>query len=234
VRLLDADTIGLYIDVDEYVDLQRSKITSASLSDILRIFLLREYGGVWVDATVYCNRPLDEWLHRAARKGFFAFANPTRTRPLSSWFIAAEAGNSLSEKWCARTISYWRNREAADDYFWFHNEFDRLLESDEDARRMWADVPTLGAGPPHQIQLLGMNSLADETVSRVDWSTPVFKLTHRIDEEWLMPGTLLHHLLAPGFEVSIWMRIRSRIRLFHRRVRRFKSRFSQRHDQVEG
>ena len=61
-RCLDADTIAKYLDLDAYVDLQRQQITAASLSDILRLLLLHEYGGVWVDATTFCNVPLDEWI----------------------------------------------------------------------------------------------------------------------------------------------------------------------------
>jgi mannosyltransferase OCH1-like enzyme len=43
---------------------------------LARLCLLRTHGGVWVDATVFCRRPLDEWLPEHAASGFFAFANP--------------------------------------------------------------------------------------------------------------------------------------------------------------
>src|ERR1700733_10439169 len=75
-RCLDAETTGRYVDLGEHVDLQSQTITAASLSDILRVLLLHEYGGVWVDATLYCNVPLDEWLPLAACTGFFAFVRP--------------------------------------------------------------------------------------------------------------------------------------------------------------
>ena len=31
-------------------------------SDIIRVELLSAYGGIWVDATVYCNEPFSNWL----------------------------------------------------------------------------------------------------------------------------------------------------------------------------
>lgn len=48
-------------------------IPPAAESDILRLYLLKKYGGVWVDATNLCRRPLDAWLPSAACEGFFAF-----------------------------------------------------------------------------------------------------------------------------------------------------------------
>ena len=39
--------------------------TAASIqakSDIIRVELLSAYGGIWVDATVYCNEPFSNWL----------------------------------------------------------------------------------------------------------------------------------------------------------------------------
>ena len=51
------------------IDLNSRTLTAASLSDILRISLLHEFGGVWVDATVYCNRPIDEWLPPVFARG---------------------------------------------------------------------------------------------------------------------------------------------------------------------
>jgi FkbM family methyltransferase len=51
---------------------------TAARGDILRITLMRNYGGVWVDATLFCVLPLDVWLPQAVGTGnFFSFAAPT-------------------------------------------------------------------------------------------------------------------------------------------------------------
>ena len=50
--------------------------------DVLRITVMRDYGGVWADATMYCVLPLDSWLAQALGTGdFFAFAAPTFKEP---------------------------------------------------------------------------------------------------------------------------------------------------------
>ncbi len=210
LKLLTADTVSHYIDVTEFVDLQTQTLQAASLSDIIRIMLLHEYGGVWADATTLCNAPLDDWLPEVSGTGFFAFSLspfPQGDRPLSSWFLAAEAGNSLVGKWAGRVHAYWQNRESSDDYFWFHHQFYELLEQDALALQAWQKVPRLSAAGPHSVQFNfgGLDQDAESVANQIDWSIPLFKLTHRIEPRHLKAGTILTHVLdrcAPDF--STW------------------------------
>ena len=196
VRCLDSRTVGRYLDIPEYLDLDCQTITAASLSDIIRIFLLHEYGGAWVDATLYCNRPLDDWLPGAMGTGFFAFDAPAPDRMLASWFLACEPGNGIVAKWAARCAEYWRNRDQSEDYFWFHHQFSELLEVDPEARAEWEVVPRISADGAHFFQTYdAMYQQASEWVHKIDWTTPVFKLTHRISSELYRPGCLLHQFL---------------------------------------
>jgi hypothetical protein len=194
-RCLDAETVNRYIDLGERIDLDTQIVTDASLSDIVRVLLLHEFGGVWVDATLYCNQPLDEWLPSAMGTGFFAFSKPAPDRVLGSWFIAAAPGNRLLAKWAARTIAYWRGRTRSDDYFWFHHQFGELCSIDPEARAAWESVPRISADGPRAIELAGLYAPAASASRLVDWTTPVFKLTHRIDPEAYKPGCLLYQLL---------------------------------------
>src|SRR5947209_7217820 len=197
-RCLDAHSAALCAPVSRYIDLSTLSLTAASLSDVLRILLLHEFGGVWVDATLYCNRPLDEWLPPLMQEGFFAFAAPGPDRPLSSWFLAAAPENYLVSTWCAQTIEYCENRTGVEDYYWFHYVFKRLCETDRRAAHAWSRVPKLSADGPHAIQFSGaMYSPWRDAAGLIDWTTPVFKLTHRVPEGPLDPECLLGYVLAP-------------------------------------
>jgi hypothetical protein len=193
-RCLDATSIERYVCLRQYVDLDCQLLTAASLSDILRILLLHEFGGVWVDATLFCNRPLDEWLPGVMKEGFFAFAAPGPDRPLASWFLSAESNNFLISRWCRRTIEYWSHRSDSDDYFWFHHLFREMCENDLGTAEAWSRVPKVSVDGPHALQFSGlMHSPAQESLQSIDWATPVFKLTHRLSEG-LKAGSLLEYL----------------------------------------
>jgi hypothetical protein len=196
LRCLDATNVQRYVPLSQYIDLNKKTLTAASLSDVLRILLLHEFGGLWVDATLLCNRPLDDWLPDVMGQGFFAFAAPAPGRPLASWFLGADAHHDLVSAWCRQTIAYWSNRTASDDYFWFHHLFGDLVQSDPQAAQAWARVPKVSAEGPHKVQYgVDMHRPKAEVEREIDWATPVFKLTHRVSEAHSMSGSLLEHLL---------------------------------------
>jgi hypothetical protein len=195
LRCLDSETVSKYVNLSAYVDLNRQKITAASLSDILRVLLLHEFGGVWVDATTYCNVPLDDWLPPASCRGFFAFSEKNWNRLLHSWFLAAEPGNPLLAKWAARIVRYWQGRERTQDYFWMHRQFAQLCTVDKEALLAWQAVPRIDGIPIHVIQAAGMLKDFDSVKSKVDWTLPLFKLTRHFDASALTANSLVARLL---------------------------------------
>jgi hypothetical protein len=179
-------------------DLAGKIITAASFSDLVRVQLLHEYGGVWVDATLLCRRPLDDWLPALMEEGFFAFERPAPDRPLASWFLAAESGHPLMAKWCQASHLYWQLRLRSHDYFWFHHLFEKLCSADPGFLDRWARVPKLsGAESPHRAQLLGLDSEDPAAVSELQQEqSPVLKLSYRHDPSLLGRSCLLSWLLA--------------------------------------
>jgi hypothetical protein len=195
-RCLDAVSIQRYVNLQGVVDLHRQSVTAASLSDIVRILLLHEFGGVWVDATLLCNRPLDDWLPSTMSQGFFAFAAPAQDRLLSSWFLSAVPDHYLISAWCRRIVEYWSDRPNAENYFWFHDLFNDLCNSDDIAAEAWLRVPKISADGPHSVQFGGlMYRPQADAIDSVDWTTPVFKLTYRLPEQGVPSGSFLEYLL---------------------------------------
>ena len=109
VVVIDNNNLKEYIDLPSIVKSNINNITNPTLSDLLRINLLKNHGGVWVDATLYCQVPLNDWLEKYLKEGFFAFHEPATDRPISSWFLVAEKNNYLVEKYCQKVNKYWLN-----------------------------------------------------------------------------------------------------------------------------
>jgi hypothetical protein len=130
-------------------------------------------------------------------EGFFAFAAPAPDRLLSSWFLSAVPDHYLVSAWCRRTVEYWSNRPDTQNYFWFHHLFTDLCNSDQTAAETWLRVPKISADGPHALQFgdLMYRPQAD-AIGFVDWTTPVFKLTHRLPEQGLPSGSFLEYLLV--------------------------------------
>lgn len=89
VIFLDGSSLKDHVNLN----VPREKLTHLDenhQADLVRVCLLAQYGGVWVDATVFCVAPLDGWLHGCMDSGFFCFYKPGRDRIMSSWFLATE------------------------------------------------------------------------------------------------------------------------------------------------
>lgn len=71
------------------------KIQIQAFSDILRWRLLANHGGLWVDATLYCCRPLGEWLASCrSPESFFAFRT-CESHVYHSWLLYGRPSSSV-------------------------------------------------------------------------------------------------------------------------------------------
>jgi len=169
-------------------DLQRILSTEKppeAASDLVRLELMHRYGGVWADATTLCAKPLDDWLPAKMDSGFFAFERPGPDRMLSTWFLAAESGAYIVEKWRAAAIDYWADRDARDDYFWVHKLFARCYRTDIYFRMDWDRTPKHSAAHNYHFGPNSRTLLDPPAQVYRDASNPpepVIKLTHKFTE----------------------------------------------------
>lgn len=108
IRLLDRTSFEQHTSELRSLDLFRDDITVVKRANLIRLAVLHEHGGVWADATLFCNRPLDEWLPDYFISGFFAFRNEKKARDVCTWFLAAQPGNVLAAEFLTE---YRRNFE---------------------------------------------------------------------------------------------------------------------------
>lgn len=186
VRVLSDAVLAEAADVSDVAAL----MSIPALSDIIRLRLLRDHGGVWADATAFCGRPLDEWLPQALSAGFFAFHNPPGhpNRLISSWFLAAPPGAPLVVAWERLATEYWRMGRRADAYYWVHYLFEWMLLRDAALYRIWRRMPTVGAEAAHYLQ----RALNDEEKH----SFPPLKDCHRVLAEAALAGGFPVHKLT--------------------------------------
>jgi hypothetical protein len=123
------------------VDYSAGNIGSLCLphrADLLRLDLLSHHGGVWVDATCFCVRPLDDWLPANMESGFFAFHQPRPHRLISNWFLAAEPGALLVSRLFELMLAYWGDHSFRRDGHGFLAEaLNGLLRRTAPTRGWW-------------------------------------------------------------------------------------------------
>jgi hypothetical protein len=185
IRCLDRNSVIPFIeDCVSRTAIDDLDQPAEACSNRIRVALLEQHGGVWADATTYCLRPLNDWLFGVLRCGFFAFENPLPDRLLSSWFLAANPGNYVVQRWSELTVEYWRGRSQRHTYFWFHYLFGDEYKVNPVFRSIWDDVPKRSAaGPayylPRNAPLFLPLTERDREVISADHA-PLLKLYHRL------------------------------------------------------
>ena len=121
VVLINMENYKNYIKIPKYIldKYQKGIISNAHFSDIIRMTLLRDYGGLWIDATVFFTKDIP---NNVFDKVFFSCKSPkVETNYISGlqWtsFIIGGKKNSLFYRYILDFyLDYWRNEDIIIDY----------------------------------------------------------------------------------------------------------------------
>ena len=216
IHLLDDHNIKDYIDIQKEIpNINQKNISITSLSDIIRIFLLEKYGGCWCDSTTYCNVPLNEWLYKYSKNGFFAFEKHNKYIYISSWFLYGEKNNYIIKALKQKVIDfvkknnniginskmkleYWNSKiNNYNNYFWFHYLFTEIYKNDEKIRYLWDNIKKINTLIPHYIQHKGLLNKVNQNIKEhiKNKKSPMYKLTYKYNHNKYNNGCILYYLL---------------------------------------
>lgn len=150
VHVIHRDNYKDFVDVPPHLEerLQAGQISLAHFSDYLRMKLLAEYGGIWVDATVFMKEPLD---HLVYEMPFWTVRNPGQDEVnISNWewainLMGGWKGNGL---FCAMVDvleRYWADHRIVATYFMTDCLIRLIYDRHEPIRDMIKAVPPSNA-----------------------------------------------------------------------------------------
>lgn len=187
-------------DLQAWVDLPARPAAAtaghrAAYSDILRLELLRRYGGIWVDATCYLGtqEPLREVVRPLVKDGFFAF---NRGKPqMSNWFLAAKPDSLLLNYTAEALIMWWERNDHLAGYYLFHHLFEMLYWLDEDFRVAWDAVPDRDSRDAHTIRAGLLEPSTPEAARLALQESFVHKLSYKGRRGTFRADSLMGHLM---------------------------------------
>lgn len=141
VVLLSEENMNDYIQMppDLLEKWKKGIISNTHFSDLFRLALLVEYGGVWIDSTSYLTEDLPDYVLNA---DLFCFkAGPIAKIVASNWFFAAKPHHEILEKTRNLLYEYWRKENRLVGYSIFHPFFTMAVESNPSCREEWRQVP---------------------------------------------------------------------------------------------
>lgn len=170
-----------YVKFPDYIQekINNGIITKTHFSDLLRIELLTNYGGTWIDATVLCTGSnIPSYMLNAE---LFMFQNlkpgsDGETLNHSSWFITAQPNNSVLLLVRELLYEYWKKNNKMVSYFLLHFFMEIALDQYPEEREK---IIPFSNSTPHIILLRLNKEFNRELWDEVTRITPFHKLSYK-------------------------------------------------------
>ena len=195
IIILTEDIIQQYVNLPDFVYLKRKQgiISNAHFSDLVRVSLLCDHGGIWCDATVLLTETPPSFM---TDDPLFVFKsmdlarydlNPT---VCSSWYISSWSNQRILLLTRKLLLDYWKTEDKIDNYYIFHIFLAMAARRYPDD---WNRIPFFNNHSPHTLQFELNDQYTQERWQQILNMSPIHKLNHHI--EYLKSGTFYGRIL---------------------------------------
>lgn len=182
IVFLDKNNYLSYVDLPDYIIRKHNYgiISHTHFSDILRVSLLCERGGLWMDASVYLTGSIPDYIYSSDLFVFkgSAFKNINCAidgSNISSWFIFSNSEHPLLMSTRDMLYEYWKNNTNLAEYFLFHWFF---TISARDNMKEWYKIPYCPNVLPHYLYFSIFDKEYDENLFKHAANiSPIHKLS---------------------------------------------------------
>lgn len=184
VVLITKENYQQYLTVPGYIfeKMVDGRIGVAHFADYLRVSLINKYGGLWLDATIFCAEKVPESYFEFP---FFTCKSPYRESRYISHFqwvtfvLGGWQGNIWYSFMQEAFETYWKKEEYAIDYLFFDFLIYLAKEYIPAIRKLMEELPD---NTPHRDDLqAAMNAALPESEfwNVIQKDTPIYKLSWR-------------------------------------------------------
>ena len=138
INLLTPENILDFLPAFKKENLQ---LSPANFSDLVRLQLLKKYGGFWLDATIIINDSLNHYIKLIEHEDLNLLAFSSKDHPnhkdypmIESWFLGTHQENELISSWLHHLEQCFENKQP-EDYFKSNTERKIGFESVKENRR---------------------------------------------------------------------------------------------------
>ena len=178
-------------------ELEDKKINFAHFTDIIRLALLINYGGVWIDATILLTDYLpqeyfemdyfmfqrDDSLSLEEKKDweeyddfYFSWNDEMKVRVLNS-VIFAKKNNEVLKVLLDMLLIFWKYNDLAPNYFFFQVLYTELIENYYKDKKCKIVSDTL----THEMIRVWFDKFSQQKLDEITERINIHKLTYKID-----------------------------------------------------
>ncbi len=186
VVLITENNYDQYVQFPDHIieKWKKGLITHTHFTDLLRLELLIHYGGLWLDATVFCTRKEEDIPDYFFDSDLFFFQNLKPGRDghayyISSWLMSAKTNNKVLMAVRHLCYKYWETNNDLIDYFLLHAFVSIVLDHYPDD---WNRIIPADSSAPHMLLLRIKEPYKKELWDAILDQTPFHKLSYKLEE----------------------------------------------------
>lgn len=202
VRILTAQNLLDYVSLPEQImsKYRSGRLPFTQFSDILRLSLLSQHGGIWCDATVLMTGALPQYVVHGTLFMFRTSWLQPSCHLGSSWFLASVAGHQVIRNWSELLNQYWIHESYLKDYYVVHDLLAVVYRNHSQSHRLIDDMPYINNVDPHTLLFRLFNPYSEEKWQEMCSRSSIHKLSykHTPEQQCLMDkgGLNIHHILS--------------------------------------
>ncbi len=185
IILLNRKNMEHYVEIPGYIfdKHQRGYILTSELADILRLSLLKNYGGLWMDATVFLSGPIPKPF---LQNRLFLYQQEFPTgiqRSTANWMISSDPHNPIIFGTLQCLLEYWKYEYYHNDYYIMHFYWDLVANYADMFQKAWAKVEFASMIPSLLLREHLFNPYDPTIWENLRGQTPVHKLSWKYPQE---------------------------------------------------
>lgn len=185
IVVITEDNYRDYVTFPDYImeKYEKGIISKVHFADLLRVELLFNHGGTWLDGTVFCSgEPFQKYvldselfMYQILKPGLDGHSIAA-----SSWLMSSHSGNPIIGLTRALLHEYWRRYNYAVDYFILHNFIQMSIHA---YPQVWEKVVPFSNATPHILLLRLFDRFDSDLWEGVKGQTSFHKLSYKFSPE---------------------------------------------------
>lgn len=186
VRLITAENMFDYVQIDPRVveKYRAGRIPFAQFSDILRVALLAEHGGIWMDATVAMTGAMPDYVTRGSLFMFRTSLLQQMPTAASNWFLAACPHHPLMLNMRELLTQYWLHESHLRDYYIFHILLYILVREHAQSQRLFRAMPYVPNVDVHTMMYRAAEPFSEALKADILSRSTIHKLSYKNDIDY--------------------------------------------------
>lgn len=185
IIVITADNLFDYVTFPDFIigKWKKGIITNTHMTDLLRLELLIKYGGMWLDATVFCTSNSIESYFFESDLFLYQCLKPGRdghSSYISSWLMSAKTNNKILMATRYLCYEYWKNNDEMVDYFLLHDLMSIVLDYYPE---QWKKIVPRDNAAPHLLLLRLFDPYDDIIWESIKKQTSFHKVSYKITDE---------------------------------------------------